>query len=360
MRLDLFLKKNLLFFIRRDKKINSLEEETFLSLSRSFWQEMIKNGHIKYLQKKLKSSSRSDSLEKNLLTFDWKKIKKSWLLFSKENLIPYPIPLNFIKKNRGFYALNKPAGITINPISPAKTSSRQPSLLEGLLAYSFNEKAKIKIIHRLDKETSGVILFARGEENEDYFRRKFKNREVKKTYLALVAGDFPYSKFTLSGLLGKKANNPLLRSINSLNILSDSKKINLRKENRLIKPKKTVTFGKKITAGNIEDLAKHPNQILKQWVALLEPLLSQEQKRRNIYSLLELRPKTGRTHQLRVQLSFLSYPIVGDSLYGGSFAQKLGCQFLHALKIKCFNREGETCEASSSQIILSKNYFVIE
>ncbi len=360
MRLDLFLRKNLIFFIHQDKKINALEERAFSLLPRAFWQEMIKKGYINYPKKKLKASSRSDLLEKRLLSFDWKKIKKKWLFFLKEASLPYPLKLTFIRKTNSVYALNKPAGVSVNPLPPSKEKTRKPSLFEGLLSSKFSEKDKIKIIHRLDKETSGVILFARNKKSEDYFRQQFKTQKIKKTYLALTLGDFPYSDFVLSSFIGKKANNPLLRAISAMTILNKNQKIKVIKEVKLLNPKEANTSGKKITTGTFGELSCHSNKILAQWLVFLEPLLSQKQKETEIFSLIELKPETGRTHQLRVQLSFLGYPIVGDGLYGGFLAQKLNCHFLHAFEIKWFDRDKKEKIVTSSKIILSKNYFMIE
>jgi len=150
------------------------------------------------------------------------------------------------------------------------------------------------IVHRLDKETSGIILIAKTQASFENLQRQFKEREVQKSYLTLVHGKVTPADLTIRASIGRSPFN--------------------RKK-----------FG--VFLGGKD--AESAYRLVK----------SYSEKKLGFFSLLEIIPKTGRTHQIRVHLKFIGYPVVGDKLYGGrknvkQDQQLLDRQFLHAASIK--------------------------
>ncbi|HWA51715.1 MAG TPA: RluA family pseudouridine synthase [Patescibacteria group bacterium] len=195
-------------------------------------------------------------------------------------------------------ALNKPAGFVVND---SNTISDAPSLQDWIdKNYDFeiahNKMLRNGIVHRLDKPTSGIILVAKNENIFHELQKEFFDREVNKVYVALVHGE--------------------MQGIGEINA----------KIGRL--PWKRSKFG--VIDNGRDALTKYK---VARSVTLSEVEGSKE------YSLLELYPKTGRTHQLRVHLKHIGHPIVGDFLYAGRKVSKKDLQIfgrlmLHAKEIE--------------------------
>lgn len=164
-------------------------------------------------------------------------------------------------------ALNKPAGVNF----------------DWVLA----ERPELLVAHRLDKDTSGIILFAKNEKTQEYLRELFQNHKIKKTYMALVVGNIKNNTGTINLAIGRSKKTPLKR----------------------------VAIGEK--RGKIREAVTEYKII----------------RRFNNFTLIEVYPKTGRTHQIRSHFSAIGYPVVCDKLYAG---KKYVCpaglkrQFLHA------------------------------
>ncbi len=158
--------------------------------------------------------------------------------------------------------------------------------------YNF-QKNRGGIVHRLDKDTWGIILGAKNKEAFDFLQGQFKSRQVKKKYLALVRGDLK-SEGKVVSPVGRLPYNRLRYGVNP-----DGKKAETR-----FKP-----VGKYFIEGNV-------------------------------YTLVEVWPKTGRTHQIRVHLQYLGHPIYGDSLYGGKLGEDR-TMFLVAQEIAFLHPEKE-------------------
>lgn len=175
--------------------------------------------------------------------------------------------------------INKPAGISMHGINTEDRSVTIASLFKEKLAK--NDPIRGGVVHRLDKNTSGVVVLAKNSKQLAFLQSQFANREVGKKYLALVWGHMklPHARLEL----------PIKRSTKS--------------------PAKMA----------IDATGK---------MAVSEYKVIEEYKD---YSLLELAIFTGRTHQIRVQLSHLGHPVVGDLMYGNKRAPEgLKRQFLHA------------------------------
>jgi 23S rRNA pseudouridine1911/1915/1917 synthase len=205
----------------------------------------------------------------------------------KENrLLAENIPLNIIYGDDHIIVLNKPAGLVVHP----GAGVTQGTLVNALI-YHFPGIERVGhperpgIVHRLDKETSGVMVVARSENAYTELKRQFKAREVEKIYLALVWGRIQVEEGKIDWALGRHPKHRERISI------------------RTRKPRAALTLYsvKKV----VDDL-----------------------------TLLEVKPVTGRTHQIRVHFAAAGHPIVGDGRYGGrDKTGKYARLFLHAWHI---------------------------
>lgn len=213
--------------------------------------------------------------------------------------------IHVIYENENFLAVAKPAGLLVHhvKIEEGKESDRKEPALTDWLVQKYPEIKKVGddpttrpgIVHRLDKDTSGVLLVAKNQPYFEYLKNLFKENLVQKTYYALVIG-VPKEK---RGVIEKE--------------------ISLKHGTT----KRTVHFGK-LTKSALTEYEVKDVYVLGE----------------KHFALLRVMPKTGRTHQIRVHLASIGHPIVGDVLYGGKaggmWAEKIGLerQFLHAYAIR--------------------------
>jgi 23S rRNA pseudouridine1911/1915/1917 synthase len=326
MRLDIYLIKNLsLFLVKSD--LTKADQNKLAGLPRVFWQKEINLGNVKIGDKTVKPGINIDDKKILKINIDWEKVKNNWAQFLEKKLVPQKIKIEFLKIYSDLLVVNKPAGITVHPSFPiSRNRVREVTLIEGVVekypeilgSGELGEEERPGIVHRLDKNTSGVLLIARNLKTKLSLKKQFQSRTIKKIYLALVEGDFPYENFEISEPIGKLASNPLKRGVAPA---------------KLINPKPGVTRGEKVKRGAPEW------GVIKEWLRQIKD---------GGYTLLRLFPETGRTHQVRVHLSSLGYPIVGDALYGSPHRlSNLHC--LHAYRIIWKNQTGE------SQVVTSKS-----
>ena len=212
------------------------------------------------------------------------------------DLVPEPIPLDIIYEDEHFLALNKQAGLMVHPARGRWTGT----LVNGLAHYgskwsNVNGAWRPGILHRLDRNTTGIMLVAKSDEAHWRLARQFENRTIQKTYLAVVHG-VPQ----------------LLADVIDLPIGKD----------RYAREKQAV---RKIINGGRPAVTRYE-------VQQTFSLASGGQ-----FTLVKLWPKTGRTHQLRVHMTAIGFPLVGDTMYGGHVFDQKGFRFerqaLHALEI---------------------------
>ena len=220
--------------------------------------------------------------------------------------------------------INKPAGVVVNRVETERgetveewaekripnTEYRIPNKKSNLSPnseFSIQNSvfiARSGIVHRLDKETSGCLIIAKTEEAFADLQRQFKERKVKKEYLALVHGLVEPKQGTIKV--------PISRSHHTHD-------------------KFTVAVG-----GRISETEYKVSQVFKG-----PALLRQQGRALSEYSLLRVSPKTGRTHQIRVHFKYFGHPLVSDEKYGGKKApqDRKWCPriFLHALKIEFYH-----------------------
>ena len=197
------------------------------------------------------------------------------------------IPLEVLYEDNDIIVVNKPKGMVVHPAN----GNPDGTLVNAVMAICKDSLSGIGgeirpgIVHRLDKDTSGVIIVAKNDKAHINLSEQIKNHEVEKTYIALVRGNVPENEATI--------NMPIGRST------KDRKKMAVTKTG-----KNAVTHFKVL-------------------------------KRHNNYTLLEVKIETGRTHQIRVHLAEIGYPIIGDSVYSnGKNEWGVEGQCLHAKSIK--------------------------
>lgn len=218
--------------------------------------------------------------------------------FGSEELKPSDLELKIVFENEDVAVIDKPAGIVVHP----GAGNTEDTLANALLTkYPGIEKVgephRPGIVHRLDENTSGLILIAKNPISYEYLKKLFLDRKVDKEYLALVHG------------VPQKTHGV----------------IDLPIQRVPLKQKMKIGLGK-------------PAQT-EYWV-----LADSGQ-----YSLLRVKLHTGRTHQIRVHLSHIGHPIVGDALYGGKQDSNiLSRQFLHAYKLKFQLPDGAWMELFSN------------
>jgi len=214
-----------------------------------------------------------------------------------EQLVPEDMPLDVLYEDDYMMALNKQANLVVHPARGQWTGT----LVNGLAFYgskwsTLNGNWRPGILHRLDKNTTGVILIAKADEAHWRLARQFENRTIQKTYMALTHGVPTLQADVINMPIGK---------------------------DRYVREKQAV---RKIENGGREAITYYqvkqtfhtpPGQTLFQFQK--STFLNDQHYKTpgGHFALVHLTPKTGRTHQLRVHLSHMGYPIVGDTMYGG-------------------------------------------
>jgi 23S rRNA pseudouridine1911/1915/1917 synthase len=204
-----------------------------------------------------------------------------------------PIPLDIVYEDDDLMVIDKPPGMVVHPAA----GHRSGTLVNAVLAHApgmagVGGERRPGIVHRLDKDTSGLIVVAKNDTTHRLLQAQFKQRTVEKRYLALVCGAPPSPTGRVEAAIGRDRKHR----------------------------KRMAVFPSDSGKGRAATSTYRTMQSFRG------------------YTLVEVRPLTGRTHQVRVHMAFLGCPLAGDALYGGRRSGRalagLGRQFLHAAGLK--------------------------
>lgn len=204
------------------------------------------------------------------------------------DLVAEQIPLDIVFENDDLIVVNKPAGMVVHPAAGHSSGT----LVNAVLGYEpdiegIGGEERPGVVHRLDKETSGLILLAKNERAHRWLQDQFRLRKVDKTYLALVDGKPPTPSGRVEAHIGRDP-----RHRKRMAVVPESRGREAISEYR-----------------TVESFRDH--------------------------TLLEFHPHTGRTHQIRLHCAFLGCPIVGDEVYGRKKPSiEIDRHFLHAYRLK--------------------------
>lgn len=205
----------------------------------------------------------------------------------EQNIEPVKMNLDIIFEDEHLMVINKPSGLVVHPGS----GNYDNTLVNGLLYYTknlsdINSNIRPGIVHRLDKDTSGLMIVAKTNKAHELLAEGFKNKTIKREYIALIDGVFKHNKAIIDAPIGRDPKN---------------------------RQRMTVI-----------------NENSKDAITNLTVL-----KRFKEHTLINLLLETGRTHQIRVHLNYIGYPVHNDPLYGVNSKNTTDfAQFLHSYKLE--------------------------
>jgi 23S rRNA pseudouridine1911/1915/1917 synthase len=258
----------------RDVRLDKYVCQQLPELSRARVQKLIADGHITVNGQPAKPGLKLNTGDK---------INVIIPPAPPEQLLPEAVPLDILYEDDDLLVVDKPAGLTVHP-TPGHTSH---TLVNALLAHlphlaDIGDWLRPGIVHRLDKDTSGLMLVAKNSKAQANLIGQFKSHSVTKAYLALVRGRLTPETGIIEAAIGRDPRN--------------------RKKMAVVE-------------GGRE--ARTEYQVIKYI---------------RDYTLVEVRPETGRTHQIRVHLGAIGFPVVGDKIYGVK-SPLVPRQFLHASRL---------------------------
>ncbi|MFK7780471.1 MAG: RluA family pseudouridine synthase [Candidatus Gracilibacteria bacterium] len=287
---------NFCVIISKQKRVDIYLSALFNDFSRSYIQKMIDRGQV---------SVNGKNISKNLKIKNQDEIVIEIVVESLTEVLPEKMDFDVIYEDKEILVINKDAGINVHPV-PGENGNKN-TLVNGVLEHCKDKLPNIGgvhrpgIVHRLDKDTSGVIMIAKTDVMMNYLSKTIKNRDIGKYYLAIVVGKIKNTDIKIESFIGRDPNNRLrMTALNPVN------------------PKIAITYG-----------------------TVLEYI-------DNKYTLLKVKIETGRTHQIRVHLASIGYPILGDKTYGNIRVNKeiatryqLHRQALHAwqLDLKLYGKD---------------------
>lgn len=257
--------------MEKHKYISLLEDENkrldfFLfqkenSFSRSYIQKMIKNGlvsvnNLKILKPNYKIKNNNEIVIE--------------ILDQIFHIKPENIPLDIVYEDNELLVINKKRGQITHPTP----SNLKGTLVNALLAYCKENLSSIEgifrpgIVHRLDKDTSGLMLISKNDSSHLWLKDQLKNHKIKREYIAVVYGNVEKNQSVIDAPIGRNLHNFKKMSVTIIN------------------SKKAITY--------IDVIERFHHK----------------------FTLIKANLETGRTHQIRVHLSYLGYPIIGDTIYG--------------------------------------------
>lgn len=257
--------------IRIDKYLSNNTE-----LSRTLISKMIDNGYILVNGKKTKNNYKVK--ENDIISIDDS--------FKEEiNIEPEEMDLDIVYEDNDIMIINKPSGIVVHP----GNGNYKGTLVNGLMHYTnnlsdVNGEIRPGIVHRIDKDTSGLIIVAKNNKTHEILGDYFKNKSITRTYIALVKGEIGTNSGTIDAPIGRSDK--------------DRKKM-------------------AVTAKNSKNAITHFTVL----------------KRYKGYTLIKCKLDTGRTHQIRVHMAYIGHPVYNDPVYTNDKCSDFG-QFLHSYSME--------------------------
>lgn len=211
------------------------------------------------------------------------------------NIVPTSLPISILYEDEGYLVIDKPARIPVHPSCDHYADS-----LSNRVRYYFDQiglKKKIRPVNRLDKDTSGLVIFAKNEYIQECLVKQMQTKEFIKKYVAIVNGHLGNKKGTISAPIARKENSIIERCIN-------------------LDGETAITHYQVFNQGKIKEL-----------------LQSKNFNRTVEFDVVECTLETGRTHQIRVHMAHIGHPLLGDTLYGTS-SPLISRQALHCYQMR--------------------------
>ena len=255
---------------RIDKYLSDVIDESRSTISKMIEEDFVMvNGNVVKASYRVKEN---DEIE----------IKDGFVI--EQDIIPVKMDLNIVFEDNDIIVINKPSGLSVHPGS----GNYDNTLVNGLMYYTKNLSDiggldRLGIVHRLDKDTSGLMIVAKNNKAHNILAEGFKNKTIKREYIALLNGVLPHETATIDAPIGRD--------------IHDRKKMS-------------------VTASNSKDAITHLKVL----------------KRFKDNTLVSLILETGRTHQIRVHAKYIGYPVFNDPVYSNKSEGDFG-QFLHSWKL---------------------------
>lgn len=244
--------------------------------SRNLVLNLLKSGNILVNDKIVKPSYKVHS--KDIITI--KDVKSP-----TDEIIPWDYPLDIVYEDDDIIIVNKPSGMVVHP----GAGNKDHTLVNALKYHTdklsdINGIERLGIVHRIDKDTSGLIIVAKTNKAHEILGEYFKNHSIKREYIALLCGVLPHDTATIDAPIGRDEKNRLRMTVTPNN------------------SKRAITH----------------LQVLKRY---------------KDYTLVKARLETGRTHQIRVHTKYIGYPVYNDPVYASKSEGDFG-QFLHSYSME--------------------------
>ena len=266
------------FIIENEEELIRLDKYLIdkLDISRSKVQEMIKQDLVLVNEKVVKNSyilKLNDAIE---VIGELKK---------EDSVNPEKMDLNIVYEDEDVIVINKPSGLVVHPAA----ANYNNTLVNGLLYYtknlsSSNGEERPGIVHRIDKDTSGLMIVAKNDKAHEFLSSQLKDKSLSRVYLALVHGKINHDTGTIDAPIGRDPKDRKKMCVTDVN------------------SKEAIT--------HFEVLERYKNA-----------------------SLIRCKLETGRTHQIRVHLSYINHPIINDPVYGSKKKVTSFGQMLHATEL---------------------------
>ncbi|MGM0124245.1 RluA family pseudouridine synthase [Enterococcus sp. AZ194] len=253
-------------------RIDKVLSETLKNYTRSQIQQWLKENGVTVNGDTAKANYKVKAQDKIIITIPEPEVL---------DLIAEDIPLEIVYQDTDLAVINKPQGMVVHPSAGHKNGTLVNALLFHIKDLStINDVVRPGIVHRIDKDTSGLLMVAKNDQAHESLAKQLKDKTSLRKYVALVHGEISHEKGTIEAPIGRS-------------------KINRKKQ-------AVIEDGKPATTHF---------QVLERFEG---------------FTLIELKLETGRTHQIRVHMQYIGFPVAGDPLYGPKKTLEGNGQFLHA------------------------------